>query len=193
MLTKLSYRPRDNESIHHYTRSILISRYHLFTPPEHMSTSPIGCISPARKWIIVNNCATIHATTHTHTHPHTLLLTSHGHSNEIPLSFSVKINNYYWHVCNSISSKYRKYISDKRPFRERDARYRAAAISSTVFSCTRRAYRSAPFVRAQRPPAARALSAGSRVVRVCVHWGEVIHGAFYLSPSFTATGSVARR
>lgn len=133
-----------------------------------MSTSPIGCISPARKWIIVNNCATIHATTHTHTHPHTLLLTSHGHSNEIPLSFSVKINNYYWHVCNSISSKYRKYISNKRPFRERDARYRAAAISSTVFSCTRRATSLRAVRSGTAPPRGpRALRGLSRRASVC--------------------------
>lgn len=164
-----------------------------------MSTSPIGCISPARKWIIVNNCATIHATTqHWHTHTHAPLvssLVSHSRTHTIlPLSFSRTIIIYVWIIIYFIYSS-RVYIGWTYIPATIDARYRAADDCSTVCSCTLSLLRFVSSVRlhsAPRGPPAAAPLAPRESPRLRPLW-EVIHVALYLSPSYIATGSVALR
>lgn len=104
-----------------------------------MSTSPIGCISPARKWIIVNNCATIHATTHTHTHWHTPFLWSHSchlhfDRRTTTLFLRMIINSAY--VISYFIYEPWMYYWQTHILETSDARYRAAVDCSTVFSCT---------------------------------------------------------
>lgn len=108
---KNSYRGKIDQS----TIISLLSWYHLLTPPEQMSTSPIGCISPAHKWIIVNNCATIHATRHTRAHRYntcvivtqvSLALLYHDAT-----FFLANDNNYYHTSINLFCLYSGKYVS----------------------------------------------------------------------------------
>ena len=153
-----SYRGKIDQS----TIISLLSWYHLLTPPEQMSTSPIGCISPAHKWIIVNNCATIHATRHTHTQT-TPVLSSHK-SHSLPLRYcdatffsqTITITNIRIFICFVCKLENMFRLSYTR--RRNSVRSRSADECSTVCNVVGLfvSFRSAPRT-TRAPPAPRTL------------------------------------